>query len=71
MGTTMHDFHERLTDLRRDFHRQPELGFQEERTKAIVARHLRNLGLEVHEGVGIVGVLRAGQGNRARTLRTV
>ncbi|WP_461406260.1 amidohydrolase [Falsiruegeria mediterranea] len=58
-----------LINLRHDFHRSPELGFQEERTKARVADHLRSLGLEVHEGVGIVGILRAGTGNRAIGLR--
>ncbi|MFA3915976.1 amidohydrolase [Ruegeria hyattellae] len=65
----MSDFHSRLTDQRRDFHRNPELGFQEERTKAQVAQSLRRLGIDVHEGAGIVGVLRMGQGNRAIGLR--
>jgi len=63
------DFAARLTAQRHDFHRHPELGFQEARTKAIVAAHLHDLGLEVHEGVGVVGVLRAGTGNRAIGLR--
>ncbi|WP_299025979.1 M20 family metallopeptidase [uncultured Thermanaerothrix sp.] len=43
--------------LRRDFHRHPELGFQEHRTAGIVARELRNLGLEVTTGVGKTGVV--------------
>ncbi|NDW52062.1 amidohydrolase [Aliiroseovarius sp. PrR006] len=55
--------------MRRQFHRRPELGFQEEHTKARVAEHLRSLGIEVHEGVGVVGVLRKGTGNRAIGLR--
>jgi amidohydrolase len=58
-----------LPALRRDFHQNPELGFQESQTKAVVATILRELGLEVHEGVGVVGVLRAGGGNRAIGLR--
>ena len=58
-----------LPALRRDFHRHPELGFQEDRTKAQVAHLLRTLGLEVHEGTGVVGILRAGHGNRAIGLR--
>ncbi len=58
-----------LTQLRRDFHRHPELGFQETRTKAKVAGILRDLGLEVHEGAGVVGILRSGSGNRAIGLR--
>lgn len=65
----MTSFQDRLTALRREFHRQPELGFQEDRTKAKVAAHLRGLGLEVHEGAGVVGLLRAGTGNRAIGLR--
>ena len=46
-----------LVDWRRDFHRHPELGFQEVRTAGIVAEHLRNLGLEVSTGVGKTGVV--------------
>lgn len=65
----MNAFHSRLIALRHDLHQNPELGFQEHRTKAKVAQTLRDLGLEVHEGVGVVGVLRSGTGNRAIGLR--
>ena len=58
-----------LSALRRDFHRFPELGFREFRTKAKVAEFLREHGLEVHEGVGVAGVLRSGEGSRAIGLR--
>lgn len=61
--------HVKLAALRKEFHRFPELGFHEERTKARVAGLLREFGLEVHEGVGVVGLLRAGTGNRAIGLR--
>lgn len=61
--------HVKLSALRQEFHRFPELGFKEERTKAKVATLLREMGLEVHEGAGVVGVLRAGTGNRAIGLR--
>jgi amidohydrolase len=44
-------------DLRRDFHRHPELGFREARTAGIVARELSTLGLEVIAGVGKTGVV--------------
>ncbi len=44
-------------DFRRDFHRHPELGFQEVRTAGIVARELTDLGLEVSTGVGKTGVV--------------
>ena len=43
--------------LRRDFHRNPELGFQEVRTAGIIARELRELGLEVSTGVAKTGVV--------------
>ncbi len=65
----MDSFQSGLTDLRRSFHRDPEVGFDEVRTKAKVAHHLRALGVEVHEGVGVVGVLRSGGGNRTIGLR--
>ncbi|MQY43936.1 amidohydrolase [Epibacterium sp. SM1969] len=65
----MNDLATRLTELRHDLHRNPELGFQEERTKACVADRLRALGIEVHQGAGVVGVLRCGSGNRAIALR--
>ncbi|GIV66600.1 MAG: peptidase M20 [Bellilinea sp.] len=42
--------------LRRDFHRYPELGFQEYRTAEIIARELRSLGLEVTTGIAETGV---------------
>jgi amidohydrolase len=49
---------------RRDFHQHPELGNREFRTAAIVADHLRSLGLdEVRTEVahtGVVGLLRGG-----------
>ena len=41
---------------RRDFHQHPELGNNEKRTAAIVAKHLRSLGLEVQTGVAKTGV---------------
>lgn len=55
----------RLTSVYRDLHRHPELSSQEHRTAGIVAAWLRDLGLEVIEGVGgtgVVGVLRNGPG---------
>lgn len=65
----MKTFEEKLTDLRRSFHRDPEVGFNEVRTKAKVAQQLRALGVEVHEGTGVVGVLRSCGGNRTIGLR--
>lgn len=48
-----------------DLHRNPELSFQETRTASIAAGHLRDLGLDVIEGLGTTGVaavLRNGDG---------
>jgi len=53
-----------LTAWRRDFHRHPELAFQEERTAGIVADHLAQLGLEVQTGVGRTGVVGILEGAR-------
>lgn len=46
-----------LLEMRRDFHRHPELGFQEFRTSAKLAEFLRRLGLEVTTGVAQTGVV--------------
>jgi amidohydrolase len=48
---------------RRDFHRHPELGFQETRTAGIVADHLRGLGLEVSTGIAKTGVVAVIEGD--------
>jgi len=43
--------------MRRDFHMHPEIGFQEVRTSGIIARELRELGLEVSTGIAKTGVI--------------
>ncbi len=48
--------HEELVATRRDVHRHPELGYQEERTASLVAERLRALGLEPKTGIGKTGV---------------
>src|SRR5512146_848727 len=50
--------------LRRDFHRNPELGFREVRTAGIVARELSQLGLEVTTGIAETGVVALLEGAR-------
>ena len=50
-----------MVALRRDFHRHPELSFQEQRTSQIIAERLTKAGLEVKTGIaktGVVGILR-------------
>jgi len=49
--------------LRRDFHRHPELGFQEVRTAGIVARELKQLGIEVTTGIAGTGVMAMVEGS--------
>jgi amidohydrolase len=52
---------EAMVALRRDFHRHPELSFQEKRTSEIIAERLTKAGLDVRTGIaktGVVGVLR-------------
>jgi amidohydrolase len=57
---------------RRDLHANPELGFQEHRTTAVVADVLRLLGMRVFTGLGKTGVvasLSCGSGQRSIALR--
>ncbi len=61
-----------VIETRRDLHAHPELGFQEERTAALVAKRLRALGISVRERVGktgVVGVLRGARPGRTVALR--
>jgi amidohydrolase len=46
-----------LVEWRRDFHRHPELGFQEKRTSERIARILKDCGCSVKTGVGLTGVV--------------
>jgi amidohydrolase len=58
---------ESLVALRRDFHRHPELSFEERRTAEIIAGRLHAAKLEVRTGLGrtgVVGVLRGDQPGR-------
>ena len=62
----------RVIEWRHDIHQHPELSFQETRTAALVAAHLRRLGLEVRTGVGgngVVGILTGGKPGPVVALR--
>ncbi|WP_374419738.1 M20 aminoacylase family protein [Chromobacterium sp.] len=51
--------------LRHDIHAHPELGFEEVETRRRVIHCLRDCGYEIHEGLGltgVVGTLRRGEG---------
>jgi amidohydrolase len=52
-----HAIEDQLIAWRRDIHSHPELGFQENRTAALVAERLRTLGYSVRTGVGRTGVI--------------
>ncbi|MGZ3476857.1 MAG: M20 metallopeptidase family protein, partial [Polyangiales bacterium] len=47
----------RIVEQRRDFHRHPELAFEEVRTSAAVLKWLESLGLEIERGIGKTGVI--------------
>lgn len=55
---------EELTAIRRDLHEHPELGFEEVRTAAIVAKALESYGIDVTTGIGKTGVVGVLEGNR-------
>jgi len=53
-----------VIDWRRDIHQHPELGNREFRTAALVAEHLKALGMEVKTGIahtGVTALLRGGR----------
>jgi amidohydrolase len=55
----------RLIEIFKHLHANPELGFQEVKTAALVAKELQELGYETHTGIGktgVVGILRNGRG---------
>ncbi len=63
-----------LTEIFKDLHQHPEIGFQESRTAGVVAAKLRDYGVdEVHEGIagtGVVGLVKGkGAGDRRIGLR--
>ncbi|MFL7837988.1 MAG: M20 family metallopeptidase [Candidatus Promineifilaceae bacterium] len=58
-----------MVRLRRDIHRNPELGFQEVRTAGLVADTLSEIGdIEIKTGVGITGVVGDIGGNDGPTI---
>ena len=62
---------EELIELRRDFHRHPELGLEEYRTADRIESYLKPLGLAVSRigETGIVGLLQGNQPGRTLMLR--
>ncbi|WP_396206764.1 amidohydrolase [Gemmatimonas sp.] len=64
---------DKVTAWRHDIHQHPELGYQEKRTAALVAAHLKALGMDVQENVGgipgVVGILKGGKPGPTVALR--
>ncbi len=62
----------KVIEWRRHFHQYPELSNREVKTAAIVAEHLKKLGIEVQTGVaktGVVGLLKTGKPGPVIALR--
>lgn len=54
-----------VIEIRRTLHKYPELGFEENKTSALVADYLKNLGIETTTGIaktGVMGLIRGGEG---------
>jgi amidohydrolase len=60
-----------LVEWRRDFHRHPELAFEERRTSDVIRKFLESVGIEVRScgRTGLRGVLRSGKPGRTVALR--
>ena len=56
-------YEKELIELRRDFHKHPELGFEEKRTSKIVEDYLKSLGIKTKRmaKTGVVGYLDNGE----------
>jgi amidohydrolase len=67
------DFQDDMTAWRRDLHQHPELGLEEHRTSQVIQEKLRAFGVDEivtgMAGTGVVGVIRAGNADRAIGLR--
>lgn len=72
MFQTIVDAFPQLRDMRRTMHAHPELSLEEAWTAAYVAERLRELGIEVHTGIGghgVVGVIHGSAPGPAIALR--
>ncbi len=58
-------YHAELTAIRQDIHHHAEMGMEEIKTSALVAKKLKQWNVEVTEGVGKLGVVGVIRGKRA------
>ncbi|TWI54608.1 M20 family metallopeptidase [Halalkalibacter nanhaiisediminis] len=68
----LEDLYPEMVELRRIFHAEPELSFEEEKTPERIADYLEHLGIEVKRGVGgrgVVGYIRGGKSGKTVALR--
>lgn len=65
------DLKDEMIEMRRDFHRHPELGLHEVRTSGIVEQRLKDLGYQVRRcsDTGVIGVLKGGKPGKTILLR--
>lgn len=66
------DIEKKVIEWRRHFHQNPELSNQEFKTAEKIAKHLRDLGLEVQTGIaitGVVGILKGDSPGKVVALR--
>ncbi len=64
-------YHKDIISLRREFHQNPELSWQEFRTSKRIEEELQKLGLEVQRvaDTGIIGIVKGRSGNKVVALR--
>ncbi|PCJ91910.1 MAG: amidohydrolase [Hyphomicrobiales bacterium] len=66
------DFHEEITEWRRDLHEHPELLYDLPRTSKTVADRLKTLGVdEVVTGLGQTGVVAVIKGNKGKSSKVI
>jgi len=65
VGALVDEDEQRLVEIFKQLHANPELGFQEVQTAGLIAKEFRALGYETHTGIGktgVVGILKNGPG---------
>lgn len=60
-----------IISMRRDFHENPELSWQEYRTTDVLERELKNIGIKTErlEGTGIIGIIEGSKPGKTVALR--
>ena len=57
MNIVSKELFQHMVRIRRQIHKHPELGFQEENTAAIITEELKRLGIKATTGIGKTGVI--------------